>query len=176
MIKIIVPIAALGIALVLAFAAAKPDTFRVERTATINAPADRLYPLISDLHQFNTWNPFEKGDPAAKGEYRGPGAGPGAAYDFHGGKSGKGSLSIVDAAPPSSVTMKLDMQEPMEGHSVVEFTIAPRGASTEVTWARHGPSPFISKLIGVFLNMDRMIGSQFEAGLASLKAKAELTP
>jgi hypothetical protein len=175
MMKIIaIIVGALGLGLVLAFAAAQPDTFRVERTASINAPADRLYPLINDLHQFNTWNPFEKGDPAAKGEYRGPAVGPGAAYDFYGGKSGKGSISIVNAAPPSSVTMKLDMLEPMEGHNVVEFTIAPRGAAAEVTWAMHGPRPFVSKLIGVFLNMDRMIGSQFEAGLAGLKAKAEL--
>jgi len=164
-------VAALGALLI--FAATRPDTFRVERSASINAPAERLYPLINDLRQFNTWNPFEKGDPAAKGEYRGPAAGPGAAYDFHGGKSGKGSISIVESAPPSKVTMKLDMLEPMEGHNIVEFTIAARGAMTDVTWAMHGPSPFISKLIGVFLSMDKMIGGQFEAGLANLKARAE---
>lgn len=110
-----------------------------------------------------------------RGEYRGPQAGPGAVYHFAGNKDvGKGSISIsiVDTAP-SRVTMKLDMIEPFEGHNVVEFTLAPRGDATEVTWAMHGPSPFIARLVGVFMNMDRMIRRDFEAGLSNLKARAE---
>lgn len=164
----------LVIAGVLAYAASRPDTFRVQRSASIEATAERLYPLINDMRQFNTWNPYNLKDPNVKGTYRGPASGPGAGYDFQGNKDvGKGSIQIVESSPPQKVTMKLDMIEPFEGHNTVEFTLAPNGATTEVTWAMHGPSPFMAKLVGVFMNMDRMIGRDFEAGLANLRAKAE---
>ena len=164
----------LAIAGVLAYAASRPDTFRVQRSASIEATAERLYPLINDMRQFNTWNPYNLKDPNVKGTYRGPTSGPGAGYDFHGNKDvGKGSIQIVESSPPQKVTMKLDMIEPFEGHNTVEFTLAPNGATTDVTWAMHGPSPFMAKLVGVFMNMDRMIGRDFEAGLANLRAKAE---
>ncbi len=168
----IAAVAAIGALLV--FAATRPDTFRVQRVASIKASPDKLYPLINDLRQFNTWNPYEKKDPAIKGSYRGPASGPGAGYDFQGNKDvGKGSIEIVESSPSGKVTMKLDMLEPFEGHNVVEFSLAPRGEATEVTWAMHGASPFMAKLVGVFVNMDRMIGRDFEAGLANLKAQAE---
>jgi hypothetical protein len=126
------------------------------------------------MRAFNTWNPYNKKDPAMQGTYRGPQSGPGAGFDFQGNKDvGKGSIQIVDATAPSKVTMKLDMIEPFEGHNMVEFSLAPRGDSTEVTWAMHGPAPYISKLVSIFINMDRMIGRDFEAGLADLKARAE---
>ncbi len=164
----------LAIAGVLAYAASRPDTFRVQRSASIEATAERLYPLINDMRQFNTWNPYNLKDPNVEGTYRGPASGPGAGYDFQGNKDvGKGSIQIVESSPPQKVTMKLDMIEPFEGHNTVEFTLAPNGATTEVTWAMHGPSPFMAKLVGVFMNMDRMIGRDFEAGLANLRAKAE---
>jgi Polyketide cyclase / dehydrase and lipid transport len=164
----------LAIAGVLAYAASRPDTFRVQRSASIEATAERLYPLINDMRQFNTWNPYNLKDPNVKGTYRGPASGPGAGYDFQGNKDvGKGSIQIVESSPPQTVTMKLDMIEPFEGHNTVEFTLAPNGATTDVTWAMHGPSPFMAKLVGVFMNMDRMIGRDFEAGLANLRAKAE---
>jgi hypothetical protein len=167
----IVAVAALGVLLI--FAATRPDTFRVQRSASIKAPAEKLHPLINDMRVFNTWNPYNLKDPNIRGEYRGPQAGPGATYLFEGNKDvGKGSISIVETAP-AKVTMKLDMLEPFEGHNVVEFILAPQGDATEVTWAMHGPSPFMAKLVGVFMNMDRMIGRDFEAGLANLKARAE---
>lgn len=174
MVKTIALIAVAVLGVVLVFAATRPDTFRVERSARIKAPPEQLYPLINDLRQFNTWNPYEKKDPNIKGEYRGPQAGAGAAYHFQGNKDvGKGSISIVESAAPAKVTMKLDMIEPFEGHNIVEFSIAPRGDATEVTWAMHGPSPFVAKLMGIFLDMDRMIGRDFDAGLSDLKARAE---
>ncbi len=164
----------LVIAGVLAYAASRPDTFRVQRSASIEATAERLYPLINDMRQFNIWNPYNLKDPNVKGTYRGPASGPGAGYDFQGNKDvGKGSIQIVESSPPQKVTMKLDMIEPFQGHNTVEFTLAPNGATTDVTWAMHGPSPFMAKLVGVFMNMDRMIGRDFEAGLANLRAKAE---
>jgi hypothetical protein len=173
MIKTIAIVAVAVLAVPLVLAAFKPDTFRVERSASIQAPPEKLHPLINDMRTFNTWNPYNLKDPNIRGEYRGPQAGPGATYHFEGNKDvGKGSISIVDTAP-AKVTMKLDMLEPFEGHNTVEFTMVPRGQATEVTWAMHGPSPYMAKLVGIFMNMDRMIGRDFEAGLANLKARAE---
>ena len=173
MIKTIALLSVAAVGALLLFAATRPDTFRVQRSASIKAPPERIFPLINDLHQFNSWNPYNKKDPAMRGAYRGPASGPGAGFDFQGNKEvGKGSIQIVDAAP-RKVTMKLDMLEPFEGHNTIEFSLVPQGDSTEVTWAMHGPSPFIAKLVGVFMNMDRMIGRDFEAGLSDLKARAE---
>jgi carbon monoxide dehydrogenase subunit G len=167
-------VAAVAIGALLAYAATRPDTFRVERRTSVQATPEQLYPLINDMQQFNTWNPFNRKDPAIQGSYSGPAAGPGATYAFAGNKDvGKGSLRIVQSQPPRQVTMELHMIEPFEGRNTVEFSLVPRGAGTEVTWAMHGPAPFLSKLIGVFLDMDRMIGRDFEDGLAALKARAE---
>jgi hypothetical protein len=172
MFKAIALVAVVGIAAVLVAAAFRPDSFQVVRSTTVQADAGKLHPLINDLHQFNTWNPFERKDPQIKGEYRGPAAGPGAAYHFEGGKSGSGSLRVVDSAP-QRVTMELHMRKPMEGRNRIVFTLQPRGAATEVTWAMDGPMPYLSKLITMFVDMDRMIGGDFENGLALLKQRAE---
>ena len=173
MIKTLALIALAALAVLLIVAATRPDTFRVQRSALVNAPADRVHALINDLRQFNTWNPYEKKDPLMKGEYRGPAAGPGAAYSFKGNKEvGTGSLEILKSEP-SKVTMKLHMREPFEAQNTVEFVLAPRGSATEVTWAMNGASPFVARIVGLFMDMDRMIGRDFEAGLANLKVRAE---
>ncbi|MRD49485.1 polyketide cyclase [Caenimonas koreensis DSM 17982] len=161
------------IAVPLVLAAFRPDTFRVERTALIKAPPDKLYPQINDLRMMNTWNPFTLKDPGLHGEYRGPATGPGAEFHFAGNKDvGKGSIAIVESKP-TRVTLKLDMFEPIEGHNIVEFTLVPQGDATQVTWALHGPSPYITKLVGLFMNMDKMVGGEFESGLAMLRARVE---
>lgn len=174
LLKSVAVVLLVGIAAVLVAAANRPDNFRVVRSTTVKADAGKLHPLINDLHQFNTWNPFERKDPDIKGEYRGPVAGPGAAYHFEGGKSGSGSLRVVDSAP-QQVTMELHMLKPMEGRNRIVFTLQPQGNATEVTWAMDGPMPFVSKLITMFVDMDRMIGGDFENGLATLKQRAERT-
>jgi uncharacterized protein YndB with AHSA1/START domain len=158
---------------VLVLAAMKPNTFRVARTAGIKAPPEKIFPLIADLHQFNRWNPFEKKDPSVKGSYRGPAAGKGAAYAWESKQVGTGSMEIVEAAAPSKVALKLDFVKPFEAHNAVEFTLVPKGDETEVTWAMNGPVPFMAKVIHVIIDMDRMVGRDFEAGLADLKALAE---
>ena len=174
MLKTVLLIVAAAIALLLIYASTRPDTFAVERSTTIAAPAAKLFPLINDMRQFNTWNPYARKDPAMKVEYSGPAAGPGAVFDFQGNKDvGKGRISVTGATEPSLVTMQLDMWEPFEGHNTVNFILAPDGAGTRVTWAMHGPSAFITKLMGIFFNMDQMIGKDFEAGLANLKQAAE---
>lgn len=167
-------VGAAAVGALLLYAASRPDSFRVERSATVHASPAKLHALINDLHQFNTWNPFEKGDPKAQGHYEGPPAGPGATYRFAGGSSGSGSLRILDSAP-TRVRMELHMREPMEARNEVRFTLQPHGDATQVTWSMEGATPFVGKLIHVFIDMDRMVGGQFEAGLADLKQRAERT-
>jgi hypothetical protein len=162
---------------VLVLAALRPDTFQVRRSTSIKAKPEQIYPLINDLHRFNTWNPFDKKDPNIKGSYSGPESGKGAAYAFEGNKNvGKGTIEILDSAPASKVTMALRMLEPFRVDNRVVFTLAPDGAATEVTWAMQGAVPYFAKIIHLFVNMDRMVGTEFEAGLASLKTIAEKTP
>lgn len=168
-------VAAFAIAALLAYAATRPDVFRVERSVTIAAAPDAIRPLINDMQRFNTWNPFNKKDPSMKGSYRGPTAGPGAAFDFDGNQNiGKGSLQIVEPTGPNRVSMTLDMTAPMETHNLIDFTLAPQDAGrTKVTWAMQGATPFIGKVMGVIFDMDKMVGGDFEAGLAELKTLAE---
>lgn len=175
MLKTIALVAVAAVGLVLIAAAFRPDTFRVQRSVRIAAAPAAIHPWINNVQQMNSWSPFVRKDPNIKGTYRGPAAGPGAAYDFDGNREvGKGSVEITGSTP-EKITMKLDMIAPMEGHNVIEFTLVPLGNTTEVTWAMHGASPYIGKLMGMVFNMDKMIGGAFETGLADLKARAERT-
>jgi hypothetical protein len=159
---------------VLLFAATEPDTFRIERSTLVKAQPERIFPLINDLHSFNTWNPYERKDPNMKGSYSGPASGPGATYSFVGNNNvGSGNMEITASTAPSQVTLRLNMLKPFEGHNIVEFSLEPQGNETAVTWAMHGPSPYIAKIMGLVFNMDRMVGQDFEAGLVELKAIAE---
>lgn len=163
-----------ALAAVLAYAASKPDIFRVQRTLNIQAPAERIFPLLTDLRSFASWSPYEKKDPGMQRTYGGAPNGKGALYAWDGNRNiGKGSLEIADTSPPSRVTMKLDFVRPFECHNILDFTLEPKGDVTAVTWAMHGPMPFISKVMSVVCNMDKMVGNDFDAGLASLKAIAE---
>jgi uncharacterized protein YndB with AHSA1/START domain len=173
--KILIVIAVL-VAGVLLFAATKPDTLHVERSAMIEAPPEKIFPLINDYRQWTAWSPYENKDPAMKRTYGAIAAGKGATYAWEGNKEvGQGSMEIADSQPPSKVAIRLDFVKPFEAHNQVAFTLAPEGNATRVTWAMDCPAPYISKLMQVFFNMDRMIGKDFEAGLASLKAAAEKT-
>ncbi len=163
----------LAIATVLVLASSKPDTFRVQRSVLMAAPADRIFPLIADLRQMNSWNPFVKRDPQVKGSYSGPAAGAGATYVFEGKQAGTGSIRVTDTAVPTKVAMKLDMTAPMAASNDVLFVLAPEGGATRVTWSMQGPSPFLGKVMGVLMDMDKMVGGAFEEGLAELKARAE---
>ena len=161
------------LAAALAFVASRPNTFRIERATTIKAPPEKIFPLINDLHGFNTWNPFAKMDPEMKLSYSGPQTGKGAAYAWESRKMGVGRMEIVDAAPPSKVVLNLDFVKPFEGHNVVEFTLRPQGDATNVTWVMQGPMAFIPKIMNLFVSSDKMVGGQFEMGLADMKAVAE---
>jgi Polyketide cyclase / dehydrase and lipid transport len=162
------------VAALLAYAATKPDTFRVQRSAGINAPAERIFPLIANLKSMNRWNPFVEPDPAIKIAYSGPDSGRGAAHTWSGNsKVGEGRIEVTDAAPSSRVTMQLEMRKPMKACNAVEFTLAANDKTTVVTWAMSGRQPFMAKLMTIFIDCDKMVGSQFEKGLGKLKAIAE---
>ena len=162
------------VAALLAYAATNPDTFRVARGTSIKAPPEKIFPLINDLRSLALWSPYETKDPAMKRNYSGPASGKGAAYEWDGDKNvGKGRLEIADTSPPSKVTIKLDMLKPFEAHNIVEFTLEPKDDATNVTWAMHGQTPLFAKVVHVFLDMDSMVGKDFETGLANLKTVAE---
>lgn len=173
MLKIIgIAIVAL-LAVVLGLAAAQPDTYRVQRTATIQAPPEKIAALINDFHNWRSWSPYEKLDPAMSRTYSGAASGEGAVYAWDSeGKAGAGRMEITDASPRQTA-IQLDFLEPFESSNVAEFTLEPRGDSTQVTWAMRGPNPYVAKVMCVFLSMDDMVGKDFEAGLANLKAVAE---
>jgi uncharacterized protein YndB with AHSA1/START domain len=158
----------------LGVAASKPNTFNIQRTKSIKAPPEKIFPLISDFHAWDSWSPFEKLDPAMKKSYSGSPSGVGAVYEWEGkGKAGKGRMEIADVAEPSRVTIKLHFIKPFECHNTAEFTLVPKADSTEVTWAMHGPASFMGKLMSVFMSMDSMVGKDFEEGLESIKRIAE---
>lgn len=174
MLKTVVIVLVVAVAAILGYAATRPDAFRVERAASIKAPPEKIFPLINDFHKWAGWSPWEKMDPAMKRTHSGAAEGKGAAYAWEGNsKVGEGRMEVLESAPPSRIVIKLDFIKPIEGHNTAEYTLVPKGDTTEVTWAMYGPSPFISKVMQVFVSMDSMIGKDFEAGLASMKALAE---
>ena len=173
-IAIIAVIIAIAIAAVLILAATKPNTLRVQRATSIKAPADRIFPMINDFRQWRTWSPYENKDPAMNRTYEGAGSGKGAVYAWDGNNNvGSGRMEILETAVPSKITIKLDFFKPFEGHNTAEFTMLPQGDATLLTWTMHGPAVFISKVMQVFMNLDHMIGRDFEVGLANLKKLAE---
>lgn len=169
---VIIVIAAAVVGLV-AFVATRPDSFRLERGVTIAAPPEAVYPLIADFHRWTAWSPFETMDADLKRSYSGAQSGVGAIYGWEGNKSGVGRMEILEAPVPSRVLIKLDFIKPFEAHNTAEFTIAPAGSGSAVTWAMYGPNTLINKLMSLVFNSEKMMGPVFEQGLASMKAAAE---
>ena len=173
-IVVIVALLVVAIAIVLILAAIKPGRFSVRRDIVVRAPAEKIFPLIADFHRWGSWSPYENKDPAMKRTYGGAASGKGAVYAWEGNKNvGSGRMEITDVSAPSKVVIKLDFFVPFEAHNTAEFTMLPQGNATNVTWLMHGPAPFISKLMQVFMNIDKMVGKDFEVGLANLKKLAE---
>jgi Polyketide cyclase / dehydrase and lipid transport len=174
MFKIIALILALLIIGALIYASTRPDSFRVERSITIAASADKIFPLLNDFHQWEAWSPWEKIDPSLKRTYSGAALGKGAAYAWEGNKDiGSGSMEITESTPHSKVVIHLHFVKPFEARNTVEFVLLPQANGTQVTQAMYGPSPFISKLMSLVFSMDKMVGTKYEEGLASIKALAE---
>lgn len=163
------------IGLLLVYAATRPDGFRIERSAHIQAPPEKVFAAINDFQRWKAWSPWESIDPALRRNYGGAAAGMGATYAWEGNRNvGAGRMEITESTPASKILIKLDFIKPFEGHNIAEFTLVPGAhGGTALTWAMYGPSPYISKLMGIFMSMDRMIGGQFEKGLANLKSISE---
>jgi uncharacterized protein YndB with AHSA1/START domain len=173
-IVIIAVVLAIAIAVILILAATKPDAFRIERSATINAPAEKIFAVLSDFHQWGGWSPWENRDPALKRTFSGAERGKGAIYAWEGNKQvGSGRMEILEANTPSKLLIKLDFFKPFEAHNTAEFTMLPQGNATNVNWLMRGPAPFMSKVMQVFMSVDKLVGKDFETGLTNLKKLTE---
>lgn len=173
MVKKISIAAVVLITAVLAFAATRPDTFLVERSTSIKAPPEKIFPLINDFRQWDTWTPYNK-DREMKKTYSGASSGVGAISEWNGNREvGQGSITITESVPPTTIVMDLQMTKPFNCRNRVEFKLTPTGDATTVRWAMSGASNYVSKVMGLFINMDKMVGKDFETGLTGLKRFAE---
>lgn len=174
LLAILAGIVVVAVAGLLAFATTKPDEIRVQRQAHIKAPADRIFALINDFQRWRDWSPYEAKDPNMTRDLSGPTAGKGAVYAWNGNKEvGQGRMEILDSTAPGKVTIQLTFLKPMENQGLAEFTLAPAGDGTDIVWTMTMPAPLISKVMGIFCDLDKMIGKDFEVGLANLKANVE---
>jgi Polyketide cyclase / dehydrase and lipid transport len=150
------------------------DTYVVQRNTIVNAPAERIFAQLNDFHNWRSWSPWEGLDPELRRTYTGPDAGPGATYAWSGNrKAGQGHMTIIDATPSSAVVVDLVFEKPFPNHAESVFTITPQGAGSEVTWTMTGKKTLMTKIMGIFMSMDSLIGKDFDKGLAGLKAAAE---
>jgi hypothetical protein len=158
------------------YADTRPNIIQVTRSITIQAPAEKIFPHIDDFHHWPGWAPQDKEDPTMKRIYSGEQSGTGAISDWQGsGNTGKGRMTITESTAPNKVVVKVDFVRPFAAHNVNEFVLQPNepGTSTTVTWTMRGRNMFFMKIMGVFVNMDRMLGKHFEAGLQNLKLVSE---
>jgi carbon monoxide dehydrogenase subunit G len=163
-----------AIVILFGYGATRPDEFRITRKVSIKAPPDAIYSRISDMRRFNEWNPFVKGDPSVKLVYSAITAGPGGSYDWDStGQAGKGRMAITDVLPPNRVAMALQFEAPMKANNKVVFTLRPQDSNTEVTWEMTGTYGFAHKIMDVAFNFEKLIGGEFDKGLADLKSQAE---
>lgn len=167
----------IAIVALLGYAATRPDTFHVERSITIGAPPDVVFPHVASFAAWRDWSPWAKIDPGMHEELGGTDGAVGSTYSWSGNsKVGKGRMTITALEAPSRVGVKLEFFEPLQDTSDVTFTFVPTGDGTRVTWAMDGPMTYPAKVMCLFVSMDRMIGGDFEKGLADLKTASEGTP
>jgi hypothetical protein len=173
MLKYIAIVAGVAIIALMIVAAMQPPTYHVERSTTIAAAPEKINLFVDDFHNWPQWSPWANLDPNMKVTYSGPPSGPGAVYEWHGNrKVGKGRMEIL-AAQPAETSIKLDFLAPFESHNKTNFILQPQGSVTRVTWTLDGPNTFMSKVMSIFVSMDKMVGKDFETGLGKLKATAE---
>ena len=165
---------ALAIVVVLILAAMKPAVFQVVRSETINAPPETVFGHINDFHKWSEWSPWESYDPDMNKTYGGPDSGVGTTYAWNGNKKvGEGRMEIVESTPPSKVSIKLDFIKPFKSQNTTDFILEPAGDGTKLTWDMRGPNQFMGRVMQVFMDMDGMVGKDFERGLGNLKGVAE---
>jgi uncharacterized protein YndB with AHSA1/START domain len=170
----VVALVALIIVIVLVIAALKPNTIRIERSTVIHASPEKVYALIADFHKWPKWAPLDRKDATMKRAYSGQLAGVGAVSEWSGAaSSGTGRAEITSVEPGRQVVVTVDFVKPFVAHNVNTFALAPEGDGTRVTWSMQGTNAFMMKVMSVAVNMDKMMGQHFDAGLANLKAAAE---
>ena len=157
------------------YVSTRPSQFRITRSRTIGATPERLFALVNDFHEWAVWSPWEKLDPGMKRTYEGPSAGPSARYAWAGDKAGAGSMEITDAKPGESVAIDLRFIKPFPANNKVLFSFEPDGGGTRVTWTMDGQSNFVSKAFGVFVDMDKLVGKDFESGLEAMESASRAT-
>ena len=171
MFKKILIILAILVVVFIIIVATRPDDFSVSRSATIPAPAAAVFEQVNDLHKFQDWSPWAKIDPNCKLTFDGPPAGVGASFSWAGNKEvGEGRMTVIESRPDELVRFKLEFLKPFKATNTAEFTFKPAGNQTEVTWSMFGENNFIFKAVGLFMDCDKMVGPDFEKGLANLKA------
>ncbi len=174
--KILIALAVIGVVLVIVVAT-RPSEFRVARTATIAAPAPAVFAQVNDFRKWEAWNPWAKLDPAMKQTYEGAPAGIGAIYTWAGNHEvGEGRMTLTESRANDLIRIRLEFLKPFKATNVGEFTFRPEGHQTAVTWSMTGQNNFMAKALHLFMNMDRMIGGQFEKGLAQMKSVVEAAP
>ena len=157
--------------------ATQPDDFRVTRSSTVSAPAAAVFAQVNELHKWEAWNPWQKKDPAMKLTFAGPSAGPGASYSWAGNNEvGEGRLTITESRPGELVRLKLEFMKPFAATNTADFTFKPEGDKTAVTWSMEGKNNYLAKALHLVMNMDKMVGGEFEKGLADMKVAAEAAP
>lgn len=155
----------------IAYVALRPDYFNISRSAVIDAPPEAIYPAINDFHNWEKWSPWAKLDPNAKYDYGGSPLGVNSTMSWNGGKSvGVGKMTIVESRQNERVRIKLEFSKPMKAVNDVQFDLKPVGEKTEVTWSMSGKHEFMGKVFDLIQNLDKMVGAQYEKGLANLAA------
>ncbi len=173
MLTFVVFVAILIAALVI-MAAFNPNTFSLVRSAQVRAPADRVFAQLNDFKNWGNWSPWDKMDPNLKRTYSGAASGKGSKYSWIGNKKvGEGAMEITRSTPYSSVQLDLNFLKPFKASNVTEFTLTPSAGGTLVKWEMRGPLNLMMKLMHMFMDMDGMVGKDFEKGLASLKTTVE---
>ena len=177
MLEIILIAAAVVVIAFVAIVAMQPSEFRVTRSAAMAARAPEVFAQVNDLRKWDAWSPWAKLDPAAKATFEGPPAGTGAAFAWAGNnKIGEGRMTITDSSPNKLVRFRLEFVKPFKATNTAEFTFSPEGGRTVVTWSMSGTNNFMAKAVGLFINCEKMVGGQFEQGLANMKGVVESAP
>ena len=174
--KILIGLAVVVVVLVV-IVALQPSHYRVERSATMNAPPSMVFAQVNDFHKWNAWSPWANLDPGMKQTFEGAPAGNGAGYAWVGNSEvGEGRMTITESHPSDLIKIKLEFIKPFAATSNTVFTFKPEGNQTKVTWAMDGDKNFIAKAFHLFMNIDKMVGGDFEKGLAQMKSVAESAP
>ena len=174
--KILIGVVVIVVALAVIIAL-QPSHYRVERSATISAPAQTVFAQVNDFHNWQAWSPWAKLDPSMKQTFEGAAAGTGAIYAWSGNSEvGEGRMTMMESHPNDLIRIKLEFLKPFAATSTTEFTFKPEGNQTAVTWSMTGENNFIAKGFHLFMNIDKMVGGDFEKGLAQMKSVAEAAP